>query len=419
MDRRVERDPFWKRHRLLLSVISLAVAGLVFLSIYGTESGLQVEKGSVSIQTIRRGVFHEFIALDGTTRPTKVMLLEAESGGTVQSIERRPGDSVKVGELILVLRNPTLELEVMERQTLISEQLTSLNSQRLSINQQEVELEAQLITADHEAALLERQRERSRELTKHDIISTDESDKLFSEFEKQKALAKVYRSRLKQHQQSSEAIRGDIARNRERLAENQSALSKLIDGLKLRATVDGLLDMPFLEIGRTLQPGEKLGRIYSPDDYNVVIDADEVHGSRISQGLRATTHIRGQEHELKVKKVYPSVKDGSFQLDLAFVGDAPDGLKPGQRLDVRLELSAPKEVTLLPVGAFYSKTGGRWVYVVDPETDRARRVDLKLGRKNPHHYEVLGGLKPGDRVITSDYEQFGDAPALELSSSAD
>lgn len=206
----------------------------------------------------------------------------------------------------------------------------------------------------------------------------------------------------------------DIDASERRMRENLEGVGKILDNLKIKAPINGQLSRPQLEIGQAVTQGQRLGQVDMLGSYKVRVPIDELYLPRISTGLHATTSFAGKDHSLVITYIYPTITNGRFEVDMDFDGENPDGIRRGQSLRLRIELGQSSEELLLPVGGFYKDTGGNWVFVLDPGSNRAVRRDIKLGRKNTEHFEVLSGLAPGDQVITSSYENFGNNEVLIL-----
>jgi HlyD family secretion protein len=272
----------------------------------------------------------------------------------------------------------------------------------------------QLAEIDNQLAKLKPQYERQKELFEKNLISRQE-------FERTEA---DYKYNLKRKEITYVTYRNDsIARVRQlaqldnserRMLESLEGVGKILDNLVIRSPIEGQLSTPRLEIGQAVQPGQRLGQVDAIGSYKVRAGIDEIYLPRISTGLKATTPFNNQTWELKITYIYPEIMNGRFNVDMEFTGDSPPGIKRGQSLRLRIELGNSSEELLLPVGGFYKDTGGNWVYVIEEGGDKAVRRDIRLGRKNTENYEVLEGLQPGDRVITSSYDHFGDNEVLVL-----
>jgi HlyD family secretion protein len=263
---------------------------------------------------------------------------------------------------------------------------------------------------DNQLAVLRPQYERQKQLFEKKLIAKQEFEKTEADYkyflERRKITYEVYRmdsvDRLRQL--------GQMNYSEQKMIESLEGVGKILDNLVIRAPIDGQLSHPPLDAGQAVNPGQRLGWIDVIGSYKVRVPIDELYLPRISTGLQATTTFNNREYTLEITYVYPGVTNGRFEVDMNFVGEVPEGIRRGQSLRLRIQLGQSSEELLLPVGGFYKDTGGNWVFVV--EGDRAVKRNIRLGRKNPEHFEVLEGLEPGEKVITSSYENFGNNEVL-------
>lgn len=415
MDRQLQKKPWWRQR----SAIAMLPVGLALLCLFGwvifnRGSGLSVDLRSVSLARVSRGDFQEYIPVFGNAEPRQNWFLATPAGGTVKRILRKSGDLVKTGDLIVELTNPHLELDVMQRETVMNEQLGMLNNYQLQMDQLRSTLNGVLIAQTHKADLLGADVKRQEELARRHLVSVRDLETVHAQLAESQELAQMYRGQLHDQEVLRKSTLVDVDISRQSLRKNLVALSDILKGLEITATADGMLDMPTLELGQSVPAEFKLGRIYPVNDFKIVAKVDEIYSSRISASQTGSAEIDGVSHPVVVRKVYPTVEDGKFQLDMDFVGDEPHDIRAGQRLDLRIELDRSTTVLRLPVGAFYSDSGGKWVYVIDQKTHEAARQAVRLGRKNPEYYEVVDGLHEGMQVIISSYAAFGSAKRITL-----
>jgi HlyD family secretion protein len=381
---------------------------------YGRNAKLEVDRASVAIGQVTHGEFQEYIAVFGTAKPKRIVSLDSAEGGRVKQVHARAGERVKSGDRVLDLTNSAIEMDIMQRQASMNEQQTSLNGQQLEIERQRAELMVNLVQSRHRVETLTARAQRAGQLAATRTISVEEVERIEADLRESRELTRLYEQQLKDVTSSGARMLRDIEQTRARLRQSKDALQEILDALKVVAPIDGVLDIEQLDVGQLVAKDQKLGRVYSPDAFDIEVRADEIHASRISEGQLAMTTLDGVIYKLEIAKVYPTVQGGTFPLDMRFVEAAPARLKPGQRIEIRLELGKQEKVVRVPVGPFYNDTGGRWIYVIDAERRLGRKVAISLGRKNPDYYEVVHGLSAGMSVITSGYSAFGGATEITL-----
>ncbi|MBK6627359.1 MAG: efflux RND transporter periplasmic adaptor subunit [Flavobacteriales bacterium] len=391
----------------------MAVAILVALALWSSSfatSRVRVETAKVSIGTVEKGLFKEFIPVTGTVQPIQTVFLDALEGGTVKHRFVEDGTHVKAGDPLIELSNPQLHMDAINREAQLLDQQNNLRNTRLAMDQQTTRLRDDLLNLDKDLKRLERDQHVNDRLLRDSLLAqnTYMADRENLEYmrEKRKLVAANVRAdslfRLSQL--------GSITGNLELIQQNLRFLRDNLQNLVIRAPIDGQLSGLNVELGQTRQRGERIAQIDVLESFKVRARIPEHYVSRVSIGLRGTFTHAGREHAIEIFKVYPEVSNGEFDVDMRFVGDKP-AVRRGQTFQVRLQLSEDMQAVLLPRGPFFQDTGGGWVYVVDPEGTATKR-DVKLGRQNPDVYEVLEGLQPGERVVTSRYAAFNDADEL-------
>lgn len=321
---------------------------------------------------------------------------------------------VKEGDLILELTNLNRELSVLQQEAQQVESINRSRDTRLGLTRNDLEQRQTLALIDNQLAILGPQYARQKTLFEKKLISKQEFERTEADYkynvERRKITYEVYR---RDSLARIEQLR-DIDASERRMRENLEGVGKILDNLKIKAPINGQLSRPQLEVGQAVTQGQRLGQVDIVGSYKVRVPIDELYLPRISTGLHATTSFAGKDYSLIINYIYPTITNGRFEVDMDFDGDTPEGIRRGQSLRLRIELGQSSEELLLPVGGFYKDTGGNWVFVLEEGDNRATRRDIKLGRKNTENFEVLEGLKPGDRVITSSYENFGNNEVLIL-----
>jgi len=415
VDRKIEKKPLLKQKKFWITISGIITfLVLVILILSDSGSKLNVELNKISITTVDEGDFQEFIPVTGNIMPLTSFYLDVILGGSVEEKYLEEGAMVKKGDKIIRLSNANTQLNALQQETLTYQQINEARNTRLQIEQNSINLQTALVDANYNLGNSKLLFNREKVMWEKKLSSQQEyeqaRDKYYHDVEQQKLAKRNYvqDSLLKKSQlaQIEESIK--------RLLMNLKLIRESIDNLTVKAPIDGQLTALNAEIGQSKSSGEQLGQIDALDGFKIRADIDEYYIARITKGLHATTEIDGKDYKLVITKVFPQVKQGKFQVDMEFCGKAPDGIRRGQTLQIRLQLSERVKALLLSRGAFYQKTGGQWVYVVDKSGAFAVKKSISLGRQNPDYFEVLSGLKPGDKVITSSYDDFGNAQKLIL-----
>ncbi|MEM7657093.1 MAG: HlyD family efflux transporter periplasmic adaptor subunit [Bacteroidota bacterium] len=415
MDRRIEKRR-WTPKKILLYV-GLPLIVLLGLGMLMKNAGVnryRVDKERLSIGTVASGEFEETIPINGRVMALKTVFVTAVEGGQVEKLYLEGGEMVSQGDLILKLSNPSLEMNYMNLQTNLLEQADQLRNTRISMENTGLQLKDQLIESNYQIQDLGQQYERSKVLFADSVISeadfqTVENNYLFQVRRKKLLIERIERDSLLRSQQI-----GQVETSLSLVGRNLTAIQRNLDNLTVKAPVAGLLSSVPAEIGQTVQQGEKLGQIDIMGGYKVRANIDEHFISKVENGLRGTFTFDGEAHDLHIIKIYPEVNQGSFEVDLAFDGSAPEGIKRGQNLQIRLALSDQSKAILVPRGGFYTSTGGKYMFVVTEGGESAVKREVSFGRQSDRFYEVKSGLEPGERVITSSYDLYLRADELIL-----
>ena len=412
MDRAIDPRPARRKRMIALGCVGGVL--LVVIALWRSAlptSRVRVEAAKVTIANVEKGLFREFIPVTGTVQPIQTVFLDAPEGGTVKQRFVEDGHMVKAGEPIIELSNPQLHMDAINREAQLLDQQNNLRNTRLAMDQQTTRLKDDQLNLDKELKRLERDGVVDERLVRDSLLAhnTYLSNKENLEYMREKRKLLAHNMRTDSLFRLSQV--GQIGSSLELIAQNLLFLHENLQNLMIKAPISGQLSGSNVELGQTKQRGERIAQIDVLDGFKVRARIPEHYVSRISAGLHGTFMHAGREHQIAVFKIYPEVSNGEFDVDLRFTGDPPDGIRRGQTFQVRLQLSEDMEAVMLPRGPFFQDSGGQWVYVSDAEGTATKR-DVKLGRQNPDMYEVLEGLQPGDRVVTSRYVQFNDADEL-------
>ena len=391
---------------------ALMAAFILWLVLRDDASTLRVNGETLSISEVRSGEFNDYIRISGQVQPMTTIQISPQEGGIVKEIIIEEGSKVNVGDEIIRLSNDNLDLQILnseaelaEKENLLRNTMISMEQQRLSVQQEKLQLQI-------EVKRLKRKYEQSKALYEEKLIAREEY--LMAEEDYQIAAGRLelvkeratqdslYRSvEIKQMQESLDNMR-----------LNMQMIRKRKDNLTIKSPIDGELGLLEVVLGQSIASGMKIGQINDLDSYKIEAQIDEHYIDRVSAGLEARFERQNETFEAVIRKVYPEVREGKFKADFRFNDEQPANIRTGQTYYLNLQLGQPESAVLIPRGTFYQKTGGKWIYVVSPEGGKAVKREIRIGRQNPQFYEVLEGLEPGEKVITSGYDNFGDNEVL-------
>lgn len=413
MDRKIEKKLLTPKRIISAGAVTGFVGLVLYMAIFGDHSArLNVQAERITISEVTIGPFQEFIPQRGTVMPIQTHYLDALEGGQVEEIYLEVGAMVDRGTPILRMSNPTLEQTVLSQEAQLFEQINRMENTRLNQEIQDIQRKRSLMDIELELQKSERDFRKENALFENNLASRDKFNEAKEKYEHAQKL-KVF---------MVETIRRDSMYRANELAALQKRAKSLqlqlddvrrpLRNLTVRAPIAGQLSQLNAEIGKLIGKGTSIGQVDVLDAYKMRAAIDEFYITRITTGLRGTIEIDEETFALKIRRVFPEVKEGQFEVDMDFVGEAPRSIRRGQTEQIRLELDAPEEALLLPRGGFYQTTGGNWVFVV--EGDLAVRRDVRIGRQNPEYFEVLEGLARGERVVTSSYENYEEIDKLAL-----
>lgn len=415
MDRVIEKKKVTPKKIILIAAGALVLVLVLYNLLFAKHSStLNVDSERLTVGQVSKGMFQEFIAIDGTVEPLKSFYLDITEGGRVDKIYTDDGRMVEKGDTILKLSNTTLQIDFMTRETQLYDLMNERQNSEITMKQDLIRKENELAEIEYQLALAKRAYDRNKMLIEEKVISREEFESSKDEYEylnKRKTLAersvkqdaKLMNDRLKQLDESIRRMEANIG-----MARNT------LNNLYVTAPFTGQLSTLKAEVGESKSPGENIGQIDDMNGYKVKANIDEHYISRVYPGLKGTFEFNGKNYQVKVVKVFPEVQNNTFQVDMEFADNTPEGIRRGQTLQIKLNLNNGAEAVLLPRGGFYQSTGGNWVFVVNESSGVAEKRKIKLGRQNPNFYEVLDGLQPGEKVVLSSYESYGDIDQLEL-----
>ena len=415
MDRKIERNK-WGTKRLLTIAGAVAVVSLVTYGVYSTSGNtkLNVDTERITISEVKKGSFKESIPVNGVIMPLTTIYLDVMEGGRVEEKFVDDGEMMKKGQAILRLGNTDLELSLASQETQVYNVLTQMNISKNNATQNTIGKLNQMAEVDNALKEAERVYNLNKKLYGEKVIGLQEFQQSENAYSYQVRRKKLTDDILKQDDEVIKLMQSQDKESLQKMQNTLALMRKKVGDLVVKAPIDGQLTSLDAEIGQLKNKGERLGQLDVTNGYKVRADIDEHYINRIYVDLSGEATIAGKPYKLKVKKVYSQVTNGRFQVDMEFVGNVPQNIRRGQTLQVSLALSDETTATLLPRGGFYQKTGGNWVFKVSEDGKKAFKVDVQLNRQNPEFYEVTNGLNPGDKVITSSYDNFGDIQELVL-----
>ena len=414
MDRIVERKGLSRNAKIALAAAGVLLLALLFYLYAPASNSQTVEASRLTISTVERGRFDDFLPLRARVEPLVTVYLDAVEGGRVEQVLVEDGAMVQPGQLLAVLSNSDLQLNVLARQTEVTQQINSMRSQELALSQTRLANQRQVIEAELALQTARRQYELQRPLAQRGFVP----QRTFMDSRDAYEAARERLAVLRRTQATDERLQSS------QLAQLRASTSALnqslelarasLDSLNLRAPVGGQLTSFEIQVGQSFNRGQRLGQIDSAGRNKLRAQVDEFYLGRVAEGQIATAEVAGRAYRMRVSKIYPQVRNGAFEIDLQFIGQEPADLQRGQTVQIRLTLGDPAPALLIPNGAFYNETGGNWVFVVAPDGGSAVKRQVRLGRRNSDYIEVLEGLDPGERVITSPYTGFAERDRLSL-----
>lgn len=415
MDRALPKKT-WTNKRIATIVGIVGIGALIFSSYYFTSgnSRLNVDAERITISEVSEGPFREFIPVNGMVMPISTIYLDASEGGRVEERFVEDGAVLKKGDPIMRLSNTDLELSLVNQETQVLNLLTQAQISETQAQQASISNKNSLATANNGLVEAKRVYELNKNLYEQKAIGKQEYQQALNEYNYQKEMFELTKQNVLQDSIISTRNMEQSKRTYGSTNASLELMRRKVDDLIVRAPVDGQLTALDAEIGQSKVPGDRFGQIDVLSGFKVRADIDEHYISRIYPDLDGEFTLSGKAYKLKIKKVYTQVLNGRFQVDMEFEGDVPKGIRRGQTLQIRLALSDETKAVLLPKGGFYQQTGGNWVFKLSADGKAAFRADVQLGRQNPDYYEVIQGLEPGEKVVTSSYETYDKVQELNI-----
>ena len=415
MDRKIEKKT-WNSKRIMLIAGIAGIVLLITFAIVSTsgKSKLDVDPERLTISEVTKGPFQEFIPVNGIVMPITTIYLDAVEGGRVEKLFVEDGTDMKAGDPIMKLSDLDLELSLANQQTSVFNVLTQMQISRDQAQQNTIGKLQNMADADNAYRDAERVYNLDKKLYAQKAIGSQEYQIAVNTYDYALRKRKLNAQILKQDSTSVKQQAEQAQESYNNMKSTLDLMKQKVGDLVVKAPVDGQLTSMDAEVGQSITKGERLGEIDVLSGYKVRVNIDDHYISRIYNGLLGDFQFADKTYKLKVKKVFSQVTNGQFQVDMEFVGDVPQGIRRGLNLQVNLDLSDETQALLLPVGGFYQQTGGNWIFKVSDDGKTAYKTDIEINRQSPDYYELVRGLKPGDKVITSSYETYGNIQELVL-----
>ena len=387
-------------------------AFIVWVALRDNSSTLRINADLISIGEVQSGEFNDYIRISGQVHPMTTVQLSPRESGIVEEIVMEEGSTVKEGDVIIRLSNDDLDLEILNSEANLAEKENALRNTMIQMEQEKMQLSLTTLELQTEVKRKGRTLESQKRLYEDGLIGKEEylrSEEEYALFSKKlevtlvrSAQDSIYRNvQIEQMKESLENMKANMRRIRGRK-----------ENLDVKAPIDGVLGLLDVALGQSIGNGSKIGQINATGSYKIEAQIDEHYIDRVTDGLEAKFERQNEIFNAVIRKVYPEVRDGKFKAEFRFSGDQPANIRTGQTYYLNLQLGQAQSAILVPRGTFYQKTGGKWIYVVDPDGNKAVKREIRIGRQNPQYYEVLEGLEPGEKVITSGYDNFGDNEVL-------
>ena len=392
----------------------VVVLFIVWLLARDNHSVLRVNPQTLSMGTVTQGQFNDYIRVTGQVLPMTTIQISPLEGGVVETIVAEEGSKVKKGDVILILNNESLDLQILNAEADLAEKENILRNTMISMEQQKLSLRQDMLQLGVEVRRLKRAYDSSKELYQEKLIAKEEWLKAEEDYLLALDKLELVKNRSQQDSLYRTVQIEQMEESLQNMRRNMLMIRKRKDNLTIKAPIDGELGLLDVVLGQSISAGTKVGQINNLDSYKIEAQVDEHYIDRVSAGLQAQFERQDEKYNTIVRKVYPEVRDGKFKADFKFDGQQPENIRIGQTYYLSLQLGQPQEAVMIPRGTFYQKTGGRWIYVISEDGSQAIKREIRIGRQNPQYYEVLDGLNPGEKVIVSGYDSFGDNDVLKF-----
>ena len=414
MDRQIEKKSFLRRYAWYIAAAAALAALLVWIVLGTTANTTTVDASDITISDVTRGKFDDYVRLNGQVLSIQVVQISPEEGGIVREKVVEEGTRVRKGDVILRLSNSNLDLQILNAEAELAEKQNLLRNTQVAMQQDRLNNRTEQATLDTDCDRKRRAYEQNARLYKERLISKEVYLQSREDYNLALRKQSLISQRLKQDSIYRHVQMAQMEDNLDNMRKNVLLVRDRKNKLEVRSAIDGELGLLDVELGQNIAAGQNIGQINDLSDFKVQAQIDEHYIDRVRPGLSASFSRDGKTYRLRVRKVYPEVRNGTFRTDFVFVGERPAQMRSGQTFYVELALGKSQQATLIPRGTFFQTTGGNWIFVLDKSGRKAYRRNISIARQNPQYYEVTDGLEPGERVITSGYEAFKDNEVLVI-----
>ena len=416
MDKIIEKDKrfYVRKYGPYAAGALVLVALLTWLGMSNFTSTLKVDRRGLSIGEVKNEQFNDYVSLDGQVAPIQVVQVSPEEGGIVMERVVEEGAHVNKGDILVRLSNSNLDLQILQAESELAEKQNMLRNTQISMEQDRLNNQNEKLSLEMDVQRKQREYSHQKQLYDERLVAKEDYLKAEEDYQLSQRKHQLIIKRLKEDEKFRSAQVDQMQDNLDAMRKNVLLVRERKEHLNIRSQISGEVGLLDVELGQNVASGQKIGVINDLSDYKVQAKVDEHYIDRVHPDLTATFEQGGQQYTLRVRKVYPEVREGRFKVDFVFAGERPKNIRTGQTYYVDLQLGQSKKAVLIPKGTFYSVTGGQWIFVLDKSGDRAYRRSIRIGRQNPQYYEVLEGLEPGERVIVSGYEAYKDNEILKL-----
>ena len=418
MDRVIEKKKgiraVFRKKNIPYFLAGVFVIFVLWLLLRDKSSTLKVDANTVTIGDVRLGEFDDYVRVSGQVQPITVVQVSLLEGGVVEEKLIEEGSMVKKGDVLVRLSNNTLGLQILQSEADLAEQENFLRNTTVTMEQEKLDLEKQRLEYTIDTERKKRKYEQYKRLDEDGLVAHEEYLQAKEDYELAVKSLELVIARQKQDSIYRSIQIGNLEESLESMRRSIQLVRQRVENLNVKSPIDGQLGSLDVILGQSIPEGTKIGQVNDLSDYKIEARIDEHYIDRVQSGLSATFERQGANFSTVVEKVYPEVTEGQFKADFYFEGERPDNIRIGQTYYLNLQLGQPTQSVYIPRGVFYQSTGGTWIYVLSEDGTKAYRRDIRIGRQNPQYYEVLEGLQPGERVIISNYENYGKSDVLIL-----
>lgn len=415
MDIKIEPKKGIRKKHIPYIIGAVVLSGLIAWSLFGNhQSTLRVDRKGIISHQVLNDVFNDFIRVDGQVQPLAIIQLSPLEGGIVEEILVEEGVQVRKGQPIVRLSNSNLDLSILNSEAELAEKQNFLRNTQVAMEQDKLNNRTEKLQLDLDVRRKQRSYDQNKALFDEKLIAREEYLQAKEDYDLAKEKQALVSERLKQDSIYRSVQVDQMEESLQNMRENMHLIRRRVSNLQIKSPIDGELGLLDVVLGQSIAQGQKIGQVNNLSNFKVEALIDEHYIDRVKNGLEASFDRQNNSYQLKVRKVYPEVRNGKFKTDFIFVGERPENIRTGQTYYLSLQLGEPTKSILIPKGTFFQATGGSWIFVLDQDEKKAYRRKIKLGRQNPQYYEVIEGLEPGEKVIVSNYDTFKDNEVLIL-----